>query len=556
MLLLALGCMAQASKAGVRVLGRRGSKSASTPSELIPPHNASIPLTPVGADRPRAHDSSSTSQTVLQEACSRTAIARGATGGARPNKTSTRVRKGSAKSRRTAQQNQTQKERRSGASLPGMMMRSERRHASCRNASALPRVGAGDLNVSASLSKGSGRSAQGKPRRCSAPEGCEKQPSFGDPYEGKARFCAAHREPGHICVRARKCEHLEGCMKRALYHDRARGVYVCGTHRYYLTVKPTKAVRLASDRCSHDGCNLSGIYGRVDYGSPGLNVSLSMSFDKLQNGSRLVAAGGAHHKAGARPTGAQGKAHGKLVGGKERFCAAHRRPGDVNLRNKRCRAAGCLRSPSFGLPSHLRPCAALATQAADASHAAAKPNVALYCRQHCPAGWVDLRNRRCDQCHRRATWGERRLPSTVAAGSPVASAARTTAERRGHDGKPPCVQARGAADTARARGLLARAPDKSARPWLPAAGGIGGGGLRDGSHGPRRCFAHRLPQQACPCPLALCVPVRVCPLHSAHQCAMFEDPCTLLPARRSVDAMCVCVRACVRVFIWVSVCLC
>ena len=404
LLLLALGCMAQASKAGVRVLGRRGSKSASTPSELIPPHNASIPLTPVGADRPRAHDSSSTSQTVLQEACSRTAIARGATGGARPNKTSTRVRKGSAKSRRTAQQNQTQKERRSGASLPGMMMRSERRHASCRNASALPRVGAGDLNVSASLSKGSGRSAQGKPRRCSAPEGCEKQPSFGDPYEGKARFCAAHREPGHICVRARKCEHLEGCMKRALYHDRARGVYVCGTHRYYLTVKPTKAVRLASDRCSHDGCNLSGIYGRVDYGSPGLNVSLSMSFDKLQNGSRLVAAGGAHHKAGARPTGAQGKAHGKLVGGKERFCAAHRRPGDVNLRNKRCRAAGCLRSPSFGLPSHLRPCAALATQAADASHAAAKPNVALYCRQHCPAGWVDLRNRRCDQCHRRISY--------------------------------------------------------------------------------------------------------------------------------------------------------
>ena len=35
---------------------------------------------------------------------------------------------------------------------------------------------------------------------------------------------------------------------------------------------------------------------------------------------------------------------------------------------------------------------------------------AVYCKLHRPPGWVDVRNRRCDLCHRRATWGEQRQP--------------------------------------------------------------------------------------------------------------------------------------------------
>jgi hypothetical protein len=42
---------------------------------------------------------------------------------------------------------------------------------------------------------------------------------------------------------------------------------------------------------------------------------------------------------------------GQTGKGKERYCSAHRRPGDVNLRKKRCCALGCLRSPSFGDPA-------------------------------------------------------------------------------------------------------------------------------------------------------------------------------------------------------------
>jgi len=91
-----------------------------------------------------------------------------------------------------------------------------------------------------------------RPRaRCRAPEGCEKQPSFGDPYERSAKFCVLHRAPEHVCVRGRHCEHLEGCRQRALYLE--RGVYLCGKHRHVDRAEaqpPDAPVRLAADTVS------------------------------------------------------------------------------------------------------------------------------------------------------------------------------------------------------------------------------------------------------------------------------------------------------------------
>jgi len=176
---------------------------------------------------------------------------------------------------------------------------------------------------------------------CSAPEGCAKQPSFGDRYERKARFCMLHREPEHVCLRIRHCEHFEGCRQRALYVE--LGLHVCGKHLRCLTVLKSgkAALRLTTGKCWHAGCSGLGIYGSLN------------------------------------TTGV----------GKERFCGKHKRFDDINLRNKRCRAPACLRSPSFGDPS--------------SSVHRKVPAVAIYCKTHSPPGWIDVRNRKCDQCHRR-----------------------------------------------------------------------------------------------------------------------------------------------------------
>ena len=85
---------------------------------------------------------------------------------------------------------------------------------------------------------------------CRAPEGCTRQPSFGDPYERVAKFCVLHCAPEHVCVRGRHCEHLEGCRQRALYLE--RGVYLCGKHLCVDRTQPQldAPVRLAADTVS------------------------------------------------------------------------------------------------------------------------------------------------------------------------------------------------------------------------------------------------------------------------------------------------------------------
>jgi hypothetical protein len=86
--------------------------------------------------------------------------------------------------------------------------------------------------------------------KCRAPEGCTRQPSFGDPYERVAKFCMLHCAPEHVCVRGRHCEHLEGCRQRALYLE--RGVYLCGKHLRVDRTQPQldAPVRLAADTVS------------------------------------------------------------------------------------------------------------------------------------------------------------------------------------------------------------------------------------------------------------------------------------------------------------------
>ena len=207
---------------------------------------------------------------------------------------------------------------------------------------------------------------------CDAPEGCETQPSFGDAYERKARFCTRHRELcRHVAVRGMYCQHLEGCGQRALYN--ADGVLLCAKHLpapdTHLGSTPR---RMQNDLCSAPRCQRLGIYGS-------------------QHGQE---------QGQGRPQ-QQDEAPGGRVVPRERFCSRHKRPADVNLRNARCKGAGCTKSPSFGDPASIS-------------------RKALYCKAHSPPGWVDMRNRKCDRCYRRALWGWS-LADTDAAAAPEAA---------------------------------------------------------------------------------------------------------------------------------------
>ena len=159
--------------------------------------------------------------------------------------------------------------------------------------------------------------------------------------QGKARFCLAHREPGHVCVRSRKCEHLDGCLQRALYRDLELGVHLCGKHLRYLAVARAyansslnnasalhdmhAAVRLVPDRCWHRDCNRCGIYGKP---GPELVKGLKAIEKQIGGGGGGgvvvgvgVGGGGDDKELGLDVRGEPAR------GAKERFCRRHRRPG-------------------------------------------------------------------------------------------------------------------------------------------------------------------------------------------------------------------------------------
>jgi len=160
--------------------------------------------------------------------------------------------------------------------------------------------------------------------------------------------------------------------------------------------------------------------------------------------------------------------------GKERFCSAHRRPDDVNLRNKRCCALGCLRSPSFGDPAAVTagakgdacvrapappPPAPRSDRCACTSRrcvccdfrtgagsdmwcgetGVGKARAALYCKLHSPPGWIDVRNRKCDQCNRRSATSEgRRVRGGVGRGGSAGAQRSQRASQNG--GRPWCAE--------------------------------------------------------------------------------------------------------------------
>ena len=69
---------------------------------------------------------------------------------------------------------------------------------------------------------------------------CDRNPAYGLPSEGIARFCKEHRPGSYIDLRSRKCQHPYGCGKRPSFGDDSDGIArFCMRHKlaHHINVK-------------------------------------------------------------------------------------------------------------------------------------------------------------------------------------------------------------------------------------------------------------------------------------------------------------------------------
>jgi hypothetical protein len=73
--------------------------------------------------------------------------------------------------------------------------------------------------------------------RCRYPEGCMRQPSFGDAEEGIAKYCIAHKHANHTDVKSSMCRFADvdtnvGCSRRASFGSAVEGIPMyCSVHK-------------------------------------------------------------------------------------------------------------------------------------------------------------------------------------------------------------------------------------------------------------------------------------------------------------------------------------
>ena len=220
---------------------------------------------------------------------------------------------------------------------------------------------------------------------------CDKNPAYGLPSEGIARFCKEHRPGSFIDLRSRKCQYPYGCGKRPSFGDSSDGIArFCAEHKLsqHVNVKSRfdsappligavqRAVRCASlifrlREASILGCCLLDPLAREQDALPlwhasGLGVDVGRAWGGLAKAQKDVLAPSLRFASSfrlvlicqfcarcfCRKCQEQGCAKQPTFGATGdmvvRFCAVHRRAGDVDLVHPRCRKGDCLKVALFG----------------------------------------------------------------------------------------------------------------------------------------------------------------------------------------------------------------
>jgi hypothetical protein len=123
------------------------------------------------------------------------------------------------------------------------------------------------------------------PRKCNHPD-CKTHPTYNNPGETKALYCAEHRKPGMVDVKHKTCNHPD-CKKHPTYNNlgETKALY-CAEHRKSGMVDVTHKI------CNHSDCKT-----RPTYNNPGETKAL--------------------------------------------YCVEHRKPGMVDVKHKTCKIHMC-----------------------------------------------------------------------------------------------------------------------------------------------------------------------------------------------------------------------
>jgi len=92
-------------------------------------------------------------------------------------------------------------------------------------------------------------------RRCTSPEGCTRQASFGPEGARAASFCMAHKAPSHVNVRTPRCV-AANCTRQRTFGPIGAQPLFCASHRN------ATHVNLVSRVCRHPhGCRKIPSFG-------------------------------------------------------------------------------------------------------------------------------------------------------------------------------------------------------------------------------------------------------------------------------------------------------
>ena len=250
----------------------------------------------------------------------------------------------------------------------------------------------------------SGGAAPPSQSMCRHPEGCTRSASFGESTSEARLFCARHREAHHEDKKHKLCS-VPSCRRQGVFRRvDGTGARVCASH-----CSTGLRAAVGAGTCTAAGCLAPATHAppvtwaqaqarRNASGDP-VNGSTSAAQRNRQPTRKTRAMARwctAHQPAGSIDVrtglccapGCEARATRGVPGRAPAVCAAHRRPGDVDRRHKRCQYApdqhtglqatvGCERQPSYG-------------DAAD--------GVARFCSQHRGPSHVDVRSR----CRQRA----------------------------------------------------------------------------------------------------------------------------------------------------------
>mmetsp|Transcript_345 Transcript_345/g.623 ORF Transcript_345/g.623 Transcript_345/m.623 type:complete len:294 (+) Transcript_345:319-1200(+) len=147
-------------------------------------------------------------------------------------------------------------------------------------------------------------------KRCRHPDGCMRQPSFGEPPPAAkvAEYCKEHKREGQIDVRNPPCG-VSGCSTRPSYGERNGIPLFCAKHR-----RPGHVDLKNKAQCRGQGCQKRARYGFRNGSCDGVNNGTSV--DSEQSRSSI---------------GVKMKRDLQLPANKSLFCSQHRPPGTVRL---------------------------------------------------------------------------------------------------------------------------------------------------------------------------------------------------------------------------------